>query len=206
MYTVNKGPSKLVAKTRGGLTAQNIEITRKCSEPAAYDLSEMHGGPRPVFHARKPAAHHSNNGHHNHHQSYNNNNNNHHSHHQQWHPNGRDNWTIGNGSGGGGGADEEEHSPQHEELVNFIRDSWNVLATATTYELDSPTGESTCGASSSNSSSPTNGNGPVTETPRTRQVVYYEEPPSPLLKDFGAFDLESWWGRRLFNNITKSVS
>lgn len=35
--------------------------------------------------------------------------------------------------------------------------------------------------------------------------VYYVDPPSPILNDFQPFDLESWWGRRLFNNITKSL-
>lgn len=207
MYTVNKGPSRLVAKTRGGLTAQNIEITRKCSEPAAYDLSEMNGGPRPVFHARKSAHHNNNNNnHHNHHPHHSYNNNHSHSNHQQqWHPNGRDNWTVG-GVNGSGGNEEEVHSPQHEELVNFIRDSWNVLAmpSSSSASFDSNLDSSSVTgveSSGSNGSSPINGT-----TTRTRQIVYYEEPPSPLLKDFGAFDLESWWGRRLFNNITKSVS
>lgn len=35
--------------------------------------------------------------------------------------------------------------------------------------------------------------------------TYYVGTPSPVLNDFKPFDLESWWGRRLFNNITKSL-
>ncbi|KAL0108762.1 hypothetical protein PUN28_014119 [Cardiocondyla obscurior] len=36
-------------------------------------------------------------------------------------------------------------------------------------------------------------------------IVYYNDGESNNLHDFKPFDLESWWGKRLFNNITKSL-
>ncbi|XP_046404563.1 MAPK regulated corepressor interacting protein 2-like isoform X2 [Ischnura elegans] len=37
-------------------------------------------------------------------------------------------------------------------------------------------------------------------------VIYYEDgEPNGVLQDFKPFDLESWWGKRLFNNITNSI-
>lgn len=50
---------------------------------------------------------------------------------------------------------------------------------------------STCSLSSSTSS--------------TSSSIYYVDQPSPILNDFKPFDLESWWGRRLYQNITKSL-
>ncbi|XP_055708834.1 MAPK regulated corepressor interacting protein 2 isoform X2 [Phlebotomus papatasi] len=71
---------------------------------------------------------------------------------------------------------EETLSPQHEEIVKYI------------HETSSP-------SSSSASSAPT------TASPS----IYYTDAPSPVLRDFKPFDLESWWGRRLYYNITKSL-
>lgn len=143
MYTVNKGPSKLVAKTRGGLS-QNFEkietireISRKCSENCDNEINV----PRPVFQQPRKSYHHH---HHNKEQKF----------------------------------DSEISSPQHQELVEYIRDSWNTISssnqTTNTYEQSDDT------------------NNLVAE----KRVIYHDAPPSPILKDFGAFDLESWWGRR----------
>ncbi|KAJ6649915.1 MAPK regulated corepressor interacting protein 2 [Pseudolycoriella hygida] len=33
-------------------------------------------------------------------------------------------------------------------------------------------------------------------------VTYYKNVPEPRLNGFKAFDLESWWGRRVFNQKT----
>lgn len=41
--------------------------------------------------------------------------------------------------------------------------------------------------------------------PASTSATVWVEPPSPALQDFKPFDLESWWGRRLFQNITKSL-
>lgn len=187
MYTVNKGPSKLVAKTRGGLS-QNFEkiesireMSRKCAENGAYDLTEMNG-PRPVFQQTRKTAHH-----------------NHHHHNNSYH-NGRDHF------GGIGATEDEEPSPQHEELVKFIRDSWNSVSfvdSAGTI-VEEVSAISPPASSHNHQSHSIKANSPPASSSR-RLAVYHDEPPSPLLKDFGAFDLESWWGRRLFNNITKSL-
>lgn len=142
MYTVNKGPSKLVAKTRGGLS-QNFEkietireISRKCSENCDTEINV----PRPVFQQPRKAYHH-------------------HTKEQK--------------------LDSEITSPQHKELVEYIRDSWNIVSstnqqTTNTYDASDDAIDSV----------------PV------KRIVYHDAPPSPILKDFGAFDLESWWGRR----------
>lgn len=152
MYTVNKGSSKLVAKTRGGLsTFKSIDVISSSHDTigAADRLNPQ----RPVFHNTRKNHHH----HHNHHSST---------------------------------REPEEiplASPQHEELVKFIQDSWTELAIPN--EEQSPASESTNGHQESIKSS-------------AKRIVIYSETPSEALKDFGAFDLESWWGRRLFNNIT----
>lgn len=39
----------------------------------------------------------------------------------------------------------------------------------------------------------------------TPALMYYTDKPDPRLKDFKKFDLEAWWGRRLYQNITKSL-
>lgn len=39
-----------------------------------------------------------------------------------------------------------------------------------------------------------------------QSIVYYNDGErSPVLQDFKPFDLESWWGKRIFNSITKSL-
>lgn len=35
---------------------------------------------------------------------------------------------------------------------------------------------------------------------------YYEDEPAPSLKNFKPFDLEAWWGRRLYDSVTSSLS
>ncbi|XP_022904098.1 mapk-regulated corepressor-interacting protein 1-like [Onthophagus taurus] len=71
-------------------------------------------------------------------------------------------------------------TPQHEELIFFINDSWNsVYSEINSSENVSLTGKQTC---------------------------YYKEDPSPQLENFKPFDLEGWWGKRLFNYITNSVN
>lgn len=39
----------------------------------------------------------------------------------------------------------------------------------------------------------------------TTAAVFHSELPNATLKEFVAFDLESWWGRRLFHSITKGA-
>lgn len=53
---------------------------------------------------------------------------------------------------------------------------------------------------SSTSSTSTGGGGYTTPA-----QMYYTDKPDPRLQDFKPFDLEAWWGRRLYYNITKSL-
>lgn len=233
MYTVNQGPSKLVAKTRTGLSQnyEKIESIRKnnskvngaqsanksniglhnngsnCSgnqlagsvggDSAKINNNEMDiNVAKPVF------------------QQYRRTNSN------------RSNSSYKNGLRIACFKDEEPEpivSPQYEELIRYIRDSWNVLsaecehqsATATdgaatpsssmsvSSSASSTSSMPTASSSNSNDSNHTHTNGSFKRTKKV--IVYHNDPPSPALQDFGPFDLESWWGRRLFNNITKSL-
>lgn len=188
MYTVNQGPSRLVAKTRSGLS-QNFEkiesfrniasSTTKSNRRNANETSNKNINnddakemdislAKPVF--------------------------------QQYRS------TNSNRNGSYKSArivfDDTDvqpiPSPQYEELIRYIRDSWNLLSD----ESENST-ENQAHASSGRS---TNGGTNHSHINRKKKaIVYHNDPPSAELHDFGAFDLESWWGRRLFNNITKSL-
>uniref|UniRef100_A0A8D8ZWQ5 Protein FAM195A n=1 Tax=Cacopsylla melanoneura TaxID=428564 RepID=A0A8D8ZWQ5_9HEMI len=81
-------------------------------------------------------------------------------------------------------------SPEHEELIRFISESWSSVFKEC---------ESSSAASSSSSED-------SSSDCQTSRIVYYEDESSPSpLDDFVPFDLEAWWGRRLFNTITKSI-
>lgn len=84
---------------------------------------------------------------------------------------------------------QQEHSmqitPQHEEIINYIQDSWTLVRS----DLDE-----TCSKKSNN-----NCDGNCT-------VFFYEDDPCPHLQDFKPFDLENWWGQRLFHSITNSIN
>ncbi|XP_011880655.1 PREDICTED: protein FAM195A isoform X2 [Vollenhovia emeryi] len=127
MYTVSKGPSKIVAKTRRGIS-QNLErletlrdLTRKTVTEDDHEITR--DVPKPVFHINGKSKFVSQR-------------------HQM----------------------QEVITPQHEELIKFI-----------------------C------------------ECPKDSIVYYNDGEPNDNLQDFKPFDLESWWGKRLFNNITKSL-
>ncbi|XP_011629568.1 MAPK regulated corepressor interacting protein 2 isoform X2 [Pogonomyrmex barbatus] len=127
MYTVSKGPSKIVAKTRRGIS-QNLErletlrdLTRKADVEDDHEITRH--VPKPVFHMNGKSKFISQR-------------------HQM----------------------QEVITPQHEELIKFIY-----------------------------------------ECPKDTIVYYNDGEPNDNLQDFKPFDLESWWGKRLFNNITKSL-
>ena len=149
MYTVSKGPSKIVAKTRRGIS-QNLErletlrdLTRKADPDDDHEITRH--VPKPVFHVNGKSKLSS------------------HRHQMQ-----------------------EVITPQHEELIKFVYESWNQVNTR-------QRSESSDGSDCSEPSSP-------------NSIVYYNSgEPNDTLQDFKPFDLESWWGKRLFNNITKSL-
>ncbi|XP_063215893.1 MAPK regulated corepressor interacting protein 2-like isoform X3 [Bacillus rossius redtenbacheri] len=150
MYTVSKGPSKIVAKTRRGIPhTQNIErleilrdqLTKKSADTVEDDSSILLNGPKPVFH------------------------------------------TVNGKRSSSVRSQQEAITPQHAALINFVYESWEQVCRE--YEQE-PLQQ---GASQAR---PT--------------VVYYNDGEcNSLLQDFKPFDLESWWGKRLFNNITKSI-
>ncbi|KAL0108761.1 hypothetical protein PUN28_014119 [Cardiocondyla obscurior] len=149
MYTVSKGPSKIVAKTRRGIS-QNLErletlrdLTRKTDIEDDHEI--ICHVPKPVFHVNGKSKFISQR-------------------HQM----------------------QEVITPQHEELIKFIYESWNQVNMRQESECcDSSECTEFCSSKDS--------------------IVYYNDGESNNLHDFKPFDLESWWGKRLFNNITKSL-
>ncbi|XP_075225892.1 MAPK regulated corepressor interacting protein 2 isoform X2 [Lycorma delicatula] len=133
MYTVSKGPSKIVAKTRRGIS-QNLErlenLRDSSRRPAEPEDGEIVSVPKPVFHP-----------------------------------------INGQKKSSSLRAQQEVISPQHEEIIKFIYESWTSVCKECEEE--------------SQSENQKNGGGSRT--------------------NFKPFDLESWWGKRLFNTITKSI-
>lgn len=184
MYTVNQGPSRLVAKTRSGLS-QNFEKIESFRNIASSTTKSNKGNgnetinknidngdakgfdislARPVF------------------QQYRSTNSN----------------RNGSYKAARIAFDDADvqpiPSPQYEELIRYIRDTWNLLS-----DESENSAENQAHASSDRSTNHSHINR------KKKTIVYHNDPPSPELHDFGAFDLESWWGRRLFDNITKSL-
>ncbi|KAI5637132.1 FAM195 family domain-containing protein [Phthorimaea operculella] len=149
MYTVSKGPSKIVAKTRRGLS-QNLERldsrkdhTAKSSES---DNDETICMPKPIFHSNGKKTIHQR-------------------------------------------IQQHVITPQHEEMIRFISETW----TQTAYGDSEP-------------STPTNGSiASGSSSPAPPSSLYYQEDSPARLRDFKPFDLETWWGKRLFQNITSSL-
>ncbi|KAK6617094.1 hypothetical protein RUM43_014696 [Polyplax serrata] len=142
MYNVSVGPSKIVAKTRRGIS-QNLESLQNLRKQIELDDGEVMNSPRPIFHT--------------------------------------------NGKKCNNSKQQEVISPQHEELIRFVSDSWSKVFK----ELETDSVED---ADDFTSSMPAN------------SIMYYEDTePNAFLENFKPFDLESWWGKRLFHNITKSI-
>lgn len=72
-------------------------------------------------------------------------------------------------------------SPQHEELIRFFNESWGRVCKE--LEMGRQNGHD----------------------PRGSGIAYYQENSEhPALQDFKPFDLEAWWGKRLYQNLTQS--
>ncbi|XP_034939758.1 MAPK regulated corepressor interacting protein 2 [Chelonus insularis] len=151
MYTVSKGPSKIVAKTRRGIS-QNLdrldtlrELTRK-PDPAEKDYNDEinRHAPKPVFNVNGKSKLCS-----------------------QRH------------------RIQEVITPQHEELIKFVYESWSQVDSCVRNEVSEKSHDSKTGLITT--------------------LYYNDGEPNDTLQDFKPFDLESWWGKRLFNNITKSL-
>eukprot|EP00094_Tigriopus_californicus_P011673 TCALIF_11278-PA protein Name:"Similar to FAM195A Protein FAM195A (Bos taurus)" AED:0.39 eAED:0.39 QI:0/0.8/0.66/1/0.8/0.66/6/238/174 len=75
---------------------------------------------------------------------------------------------------------QEQLSPQHEEMVKFVNDRWSIVEK----EI-------------SQSSAQAN--------PSPSLAQYYQEVElSPALRNFEPFDLENWWGKRLYHHLIKT--
>ncbi|CAH1738430.1 unnamed protein product [Aphis gossypii] len=67
-------------------------------------------------------------------------------------------------------------SPQHEKLIHYINDSWHSVIE------DEESSKS------------------------SQKIIYFKpENTAEVLNGFQAFDLDTYWIKRLYNNITKSV-
>lgn len=75
---------------------------------------------------------------------------------------------------------QEPLSPQYEEMVKFVNDRWSAV-------------EKEINQSSSQSN------------PSPTLAQYYQEMElSPALRNFEPFDLENWWGKRLYHHLTRT--
>ncbi|KAF2904911.1 hypothetical protein ILUMI_01267 [Ignelater luminosus] len=81
---------------------------------------------------------------------------------------------------------QESITPQHEEIIKYIHESWLSISS----DVDE-------GRTQTNTNRNRRGNS---------SVIYYEDEPCQHLQDFKPFDLESWWGKRLYTLITNSVN
>ncbi|CAH0546416.1 unnamed protein product [Brassicogethes aeneus] len=79
-------------------------------------------------------------------------------------------------------SQHEVITPHHEEIIKYINESWNSVYS----ELETSHAERSG-----------NNNNHI--------VTYFQEEPSSSLQDFKPFDLESWWGKRLYAYITSSI-
>lgn len=199
MYTVNQGPSKLVAKTRTGLSQNYDKIesickikvsssqSNKSNSNSASQNAGSNGNKEMDINVAKPVF-----------QQYRRTNSN------------RNNSLYKNGIRIACFKEDEPQppvSPQYEELIRYIRNSWNVLSAESESSSEQQPHSTTFTDPTNFDGSPDsieNSLQPVFNIDK-KNIVYHNDPPSPALQDFGPFDLESWWGRRLFNNITKSL-
>lgn len=76
----------------------------------------------------------------------------------------------------------EEVTPQHKEIVTFVNEGWKQVER----EMEA---------------SQNQGN----ETSKISVKYYKEKEPNPLLLNFQPFDLEAWWGKKLYHNLTSGI-
>uniref|UniRef100_A0A034W484 Protein FAM195A n=1 Tax=Bactrocera dorsalis TaxID=27457 RepID=A0A034W484_BACDO len=102
--------------------------------------------------------------------------------------------------------EEVSLTPQHEEIVQYINDSWNVIVAHNPYDSafesnghpEQPTDSNNNSAGSSIASTSTSSAASsVCTSPQPTASIYCIEPPSPVLSDFKPFDLVTWWYDRL---------
>ncbi|XP_015791955.1 uncharacterized protein LOC107368610 [Tetranychus urticae] len=89
--------------------------------------------------------------------------------------------------------DVQEITPQHQEMIKYVHESW--LFVMKDFEV----------CSKSDNEAVTN-NGPVSpnQNQSTPKVSYYKNRSASVPK-FEPFDLETFWGQRLYQNLTRST-
>ncbi|KAI1301752.1 hypothetical protein HDE_02649 [Halotydeus destructor] len=80
----------------------------------------------------------------------------------------------------------ESITPQQEEMVKYINDTWTCVKQE--YEMASVKGID-----------------PNMSQCKVPKVCYYTNKSSSSMPNFEPFDLETFWGQRLFQNLTKSA-
>ncbi|XP_037778585.1 MAPK regulated corepressor interacting protein 2-like [Penaeus monodon] len=87
----------------------------------------------------------------------------------------------GRGSTNGRAPNHDAISPQHEELIRYFNDSWGRVYKE--LEMSRQSGHDIRGSG----------------------IAYYQEKNvHPALQDFKPFDLEEFWGKRVYQNLTQS--
>lgn len=84
----------------------------------------------------------------------------------------------------------ESISAQHQEIIKYIHESWNCVKK----DLDSNNRHSISGEFKN----------PNIKDIKVPQISYYKLEKTSHLPKFEPFDLEHFWGQRLFHNITQS--
>jgi hypothetical protein len=93
---------------------------------------------------------------------------------------------------------QEAITPQHEEMIKYIHETWKCVKRE--YELTSSRGP----VDPNTVPCATAATVAATKVPK---ICYYNNKAgSATLPSFEPFDLETFWGQRLFQNITQSAS
>ncbi|ROT84869.1 MAPK regulated corepressor interacting protein 2 [Penaeus vannamei] len=149
MYTVSRGPSRIIHRTRRDLSQklesldQIRELRRKKDTTEDTEHTTM-SAPRPVFQSVGGSK-------------------------------------GGRGSTNGRAPNHDAISPQHEELIRYFNDSWGRVYKE--LEMSRQSGHDIRGSG----------------------IAYYQEKNvHPALQDFKPFDLEEFWGKRVYQNLTQS--
>ncbi|XP_053207776.1 uncharacterized protein LOC128391844 isoform X2 [Panonychus citri] len=95
--------------------------------------------------------------------------------------------------------DVEEITPQHLEMIKYVREGWLIVLRD--FENSNKT-------NCSNNDMATNGTNNYTsnqnQNQSTPKVSYYKNRSASVPK-FEPFDLETFWGQRLYQNLTRST-
>ncbi|EDW83190.1 uncharacterized protein Dwil_GK22726 [Drosophila willistoni] len=101
--------------------------------------------------------------------------------------------------------DDEAMTQQHEEIVEFVSDSWNELVAENANIALSLSQGSTDNPEEMLQADPIQNNASGSGDCVQPTAVVWIEPSSAELNDFKPFNLDDWLSQRLFNNITQNL-